>query len=223
MPIGIPLAHSDPLVSIETIEGKASEITLTLPGGMRQVAATKGEIPKGTKIETTKASGIRLRYAEGSEIKVGHDTELTLEATQPGEISSSLENGHLRAFVMKASPSSATQEKPRFWVRTKTSTMGVRGTDFTVDTDRVSKSVHVLTLEGVVDVAQDAKDFESGKVQRVQAGEGLERTSDGSVKRFHFTPGEYDHEKSVRVQQEPASFFARVWAKLKRLAHRVGF
>ena len=57
----------------------------------------------------------------------------------------------------------------KFLVRTKAAVMGVRGTDFAVNTDADGAAAEVHTLEGQVDVAKDDKSLFSGKGMAVKA------------------------------------------------------
>ena len=108
--------------------------------------AKKGmKFPLGSVIKTGKSAKAKLVYANGDQISVG--SESFLKITRSKSMSASLLDlfsGSIRAIVEKKG------NRNRVEVRTKSMTMGVRGTDFYVDAQTASGNSKITVIRGKV-------------------------------------------------------------------------
>lgn len=133
----------------------------------------------------TAGSSARLVYGDGSVMALSTDTEVKLE-DDPLRIVS-LERGTVWGKVEKAgapalsppSPAASPSPRPyRFTLRSRAVVMGVRGTEFLVET-APDGEVTVNTLEGAVDTAPDLPTLFAGKgssvsrFERIRARRGV--------------------------------------------------
>lgn len=151
---------SSPKVAIESIHGAPS---VTVTNGAASDKRSKGAAIEGGDHVKTGAESVRLIYADGSQLLIGKNTDLEVIAPDTGVQWNHLHKGQVRAVVAKPSTSKKLVKSYRFGIRTKSCVSGVRGTDFTVETNEQGDQSTVRTLDGQVDVAKDQPSLLSGK------------------------------------------------------------
>lgn len=149
-----------PAVAIESIQG-ADTVTITHGGSTEQ--KSKGAAIEGGDHVKTGIETVRLIYAGGSQILIGKNTDLEIIVPEVGVQWNYLHRGQVRAVVAKTNKPKKLLNSYHFGIRTKSSVAGVRGTDFTVETDEKGEKSTVHTLDGQVDVAKDQPSLLSGK------------------------------------------------------------
>jgi hypothetical protein len=141
------------------LEDLSGSITLAAQGGKAEARAGDS-LALGDRLETGADSWADLRLCDGSGLRVGENSRFELEAAD--QISSiwswafALSRGLLRASVK--SEESGGQVKLR--VRTPVAALGVRGTEFVVETGEESgTSLHTLDGEVLMGSAKDWEKF----------------------------------------------------------------
>ena len=127
-------------------------------------------IPFWDSVQTSSRSAVKIRYSDGSIVVVGRDTKFQVLPKQEGTQYNKLDWGQVRAQVEKEDKPDPAKP-PRFVIRTKTATMGVRGTDFMVGFDAASGTSELHTIEGVVDLAHQESQVMGGHGVPVTAGQ----------------------------------------------------
>jgi hypothetical protein len=157
------------VIRLDTIEG-AHDITVRR--GQKQLHLKEGETlkPKDEVVTGPKES-VRITFPDGSQFWVGRATTVRVfsgvaEGGHPIQFIHVIE-GAGRVLVRK---SYETTKKIKFVVKTKATTMGVRGTDFVVTAQSSGKEIDLHTLEGSVDAAKDVQSLINHKGISVNGG-----------------------------------------------------
>lgn len=140
------------------------------------------KVSPGTTVITGARSFVRLLFTDNTQLNVGPDTTMKIEATRAGEASLvDLVGGQIRAKVTKDPLLNANDNGPvkeKMVVKTKTAAMGIRGTDFNVSFNRQNNITALITFEGnvamakmVPGVAPMAALHQNNGVQSVRAGQ----------------------------------------------------
>ncbi len=162
--------------TIEAVEG-AGSVRVTRKGKAYQ-GPEGSTLQPGDIVETGAGASTRIVDQGGTEVVIGRSSRYEVLAPKQGAQWGQLSLGHVRAKVQKAA--NASQSKIKFAIRTKSSIMGVRGTDFTVDVAKGGEAI-LHTLEGRVDAAKDEKSLLGGKGIPVPAGEMLRAALSGPL------------------------------------------
>jgi len=126
------LAWADPAATVVQFKGNV----LVIQGDQKVKASNNLKIDEGATIQTMPNSSLKLQMADKSVVDIGAGTSLKLTTAKGGvdkNVDLALEEGKLRAFVRKRKP----HEKGKFTIRTKSATMGVRGTQFLASSVKV--------------------------------------------------------------------------------------
>jgi hypothetical protein len=164
------------LTSLEDIQ---SVMVRNEDGSVRKVSPGEA-LRNGDSFQTGTSGTARISFHEGSEVLVGQDTIVTIgeqyatatPGTSPVMVPEvKVEKGEVRAMVNRESD---IQTRPkaswfRFFVRTPSAVLGVRGTDFVVSVDS-PQNMEVHTLSGEVDAAADPRALRSFQAMAVPAG-----------------------------------------------------
>lgn len=111
----------------------------------------KDEVNPGTSVKTEARSFVKLLFKDNSQINVGPDTTLKLEATKAGDPSLvNLVGGQIRAKVTKDLLQGPGESQEKLLIKTKTAAMGIRGTDFNVSFNQTNGATALVTFEGMV-------------------------------------------------------------------------
>ena len=142
-----------------------TSITLLLALTLTQSAALAADA-KGIKTITTQDKGEKYTFEKtNTVIQVAPHSEVKIDFNSSPE-SIELVSGMARARVQKLAQG-AKSDAPKFILKTKSATMGVRGTDFLGVVTPVLGEAEIIVFEGNVDFAStsDVKD-----VKHVPAG-----------------------------------------------------
>ena len=143
---------------------------------------------------------MQIKYPDGSKVSIGSNSKLVTERGTKAVQSIDLRFGKIHALIHKQE-----SEELHFRIKTKTATMGVRGTQFFVDVTPDGKSTtHVIN--GRVDVAKDDKTLVSGKGEHVFHGGFVEAEKDKISETKHFDAAQYL--KAVAAEQPELIAFA---------------
>ncbi len=160
---------------LEGVEGGAP--IEVLRAGTWSPVALNVTVQPGESVRTS-ASAARLVYSDGSAVALSTDTEIKLISGSAREIE--LAHGTVWGKIEKAgreSPKTTTAHPYKFMLRSTSVVMGVRGTEFLVESGARGE-VAVNTLEGTVDTAPDKATLESGhgvpvhRLERIRAQAG---------------------------------------------------
>lgn len=184
---------------IDSVDGDKAVIIFT---DKNERQAKKGDdVQFWDVVQTSRRSSIKLRYPDGSVVVVGRDTKFTVQPKQQGTQYNQLDWGQVRAQVTKEDNPSP-KAPPRFVIRTKTATMGVRGTDFVAGFDAQSGQASLHTIEGTVDMAADESKVMSWQGTPITAGHDASlNTTSQAIAVGSFAPQAYK-EKMKTEQPE---------------------
>lgn len=144
------------------IRGNVHAIT---PDNKRIKLKKNDWLVEGTIVETSKKSFIKLLLVDKSGMNVGPSSKMKIEqfpAGKPGMIS--LLKGQVRTKVQKDHLASKDSKdaKSKFYLKTRTAAMGVRGTDFLTTYNEANQATNTITFEGEVQMVQVSGDAEIG-------------------------------------------------------------
>jgi len=172
--IGLALVFSRTVVHAESTEiGKLNAAAVgvygTLPGDESEKLYKNDEVFADQLIETVRRANAHIRFEDDTDLFIGESSTVTLDAfiydpnVGTGEMVVEIGKGLFR-FVTGEMPSEA------YAVLTPTATIGVRGTDFTVDVSD-DGSTTVSVIDGIVSVSPrgggDATSVSAGEVAAV--------------------------------------------------------
>ncbi len=186
------------LAKIESIESAMGHKTIMLLKGIQLREARVGdEVYAGERIRTEEGTKAILVYADGSKVTVLPKTDLEIEALDKNRVQSSfLRSGNIQGEVKKetavaeapkgtssavnpGAPLVAPKKKLHFFIKTKTATMGVRGTQFVAAFSEAAGLAQFHTLEGTIEVGKSASSLLSGTGTPVEAGQFVQATPEG--------------------------------------------
>ncbi len=180
LPLLLPLfsagssAWAEPVAKIEAVFGEGAVQVRTTKGTAN--AAVGRELAVGDRIVTGAKNSAVLRYQDGTKLDIARETDFKLEDSEKGTQWNRLKLGEVHASVTKQT--GGALKKPRFVIRTKSMTMGVRGTEFVLGADS-SGVAQLHTLEGAVDAAPNELALMSGKGVSVPAGNAISADRSG--------------------------------------------
>lgn len=118
---------------------------------------------------TTGSKGVAtIRFGDGTEITVGHDSEFVVQRWKQRRILANDAAFELVRGAFRAVTGAITRRDHRFKVKTAIATVGVRGTDFWGGTTISDNALDVIMLEGKGVYVEN----EAGRVELGTAGSG---------------------------------------------------
>lgn len=163
---------------VEKVRGTA---TLLVPGSVLARKISEGDkLKEDSSIVTGRGSFIRVRFIDNSVLSLGPESKAVIVQVDQKEPSVvSLLKGKMRASVQ---PNAEGKEK--FYVKTRTAAMGVRGTEFQSIYNPENKITNLLTYSGEVamvktddtqllDVEKEYVRDENGSLQVSQVVKGV--------------------------------------------------
>ena len=155
------------LTPIATVVKMRGTVTKLMPGAMEATALLEGDkLPEDTSIVTSAKSFVKIKFSDNSELNMGPESKIVI--SEMGESSVgiiSLLKGRIRTEVEKSNKAEE-QTKNKFYIRTRTAAMGVRGTDFQTIYNPENRMTSLLTYNGSVAMAKidetTHKRFEEG-------------------------------------------------------------
>ncbi len=164
-------AANEPIATVVKIRGT---VTKLLPGALEATTVVSDDkFPEDTSIVTGPKSFIKIKFIDNSELNMGPESKIVISEMgmeTPGIIS--LLKGRIRTEVQKSNVP-GEQTKNKFYIRTRTAAMGVRGTDFQTIYNPDNRVTSLLTYKGAVAMAKidetTHKRFEEGTTQIVRS------------------------------------------------------
>jgi len=152
-------------VAAQTADGNAVQLN----EGDEILAGTDLHLSKDQSVTVSTDTGMNVVADQGAKVKVSNDDDgVPLFEVALGEV---------RAFLSPTEPKPAVPA-PRLRVTTPGAVVGVRGTDFVVNSAQGGTDVH--TLEGTVEVAGSREDLKAGRTTPLGQGEGVEGVHAGA-------------------------------------------
>lgn len=144
-----------PIAKVLRVRGN---VTILPPHSMKARKLKKGEMLLKDSSVLVKGSGFtKISFINKSILTVGPNSKAVIEMDLEDKTSLvSVISGKIRAKVNKDKKGKLQDKK--FLVKTRSATMGVRGTDFQVVYEPKSKRTSLLTYEGRVDIAKPQKE-----------------------------------------------------------------
>jgi hypothetical protein len=153
----------------------------------KNISAEEGDSLKDNdRVETGAQSSARIAYPDGSALILGRQSTLEIESPLNGAPASKLLSGMVQAVIEK-SKTTGTQASGshKFFISTPSGVVGVRGTQFIVEFSEAKNVTEMHALSGVVDMARDPKELESGNGVSIHESEVI---SAGKDDMSHPTP-----------------------------------
>lgn len=151
--ISLPsLAASPPIASVIKIRGS---VTKLLPGALEATVVSEGDkLQEDTSVVTGAKSFVKIKFIDQSELNMGPESKIVISEMKPDSAGViSLLKGRIRTEVEKATKEE-DQVKNKFYIRTRTAAMGVRGTDFQTIYNPDNRMTSLLTYKGAVALAK---------------------------------------------------------------------
>lgn len=188
-----------PIAQVYRVFGKVTQLR---PGDLiarRVVAGDK--IPVDTSIVTGKKSFAQILYFNGGSVNVGPKSKVLITQTakrKQGVVG--LLKGKIRSNYQD--PSVRKSKNLKFFIRTKSAAMGVRGTDFQTIYNPENQVTNLLTFEGEVSMARIEPTFnkKSKKTRRKSA-----RSKRRKVKQSIYRKSIDDVEVDIEIEEEEFS------------------
>lgn len=145
------------IAEVILLRGEATQLS---PGAHLARTVAKGDkFIEDTSIVTGPKSFLKIKFIDNSEMNVGPESKIVIaemKKDSPGVIS--LLKGRIRTEVKKEEQSNGN----KFFIKTRTAAMGVRGTDFQTIYNPDNKMTSLLTYRGEVAMAHvDEKTYEA--------------------------------------------------------------
>ncbi|MBP9679913.1 MAG: FecR domain-containing protein [Bacteriovorax sp.] len=171
-------AKPTPIAEVVKIRGEATELS---PGSkMARNVVLGDKFIEDTSVLTGPKSFLKMRFIDGSEMNLGPESKIIISEMKQNSVGIiSLLKGRIRTEVQK----DANPTGNKFFVKTRTAAMGVRGTDFQTIYNPDNKMTSLLTYKGEVALAKvDEKTFE--KIQNAAQKEVVrnEQTNSPEIK-----------------------------------------
>jgi len=134
------------------------EISILRPRTLKAIPLTNGmSLSEDSSILSGEKSFARIKFSDGSILNIGPESKLVVKIHKPnGKTLLSLLKGRIRATVNKSKKGAPN----KFFIKTKTAALGVRGTDFQTTFDPASGRTSLLTYEGSVAIKKVRPSFE---------------------------------------------------------------
>jgi hypothetical protein len=164
--------------------------TLTLSAGIGHISAMRGDVTidrggqkipvsKGFEIQekdtifTTKKSKAQLKFKDNTVIRVGRNAEFKIEEYLYDKSNNSKAKFKAKnGFFSAVTGGIGKVAKDRFKLKTKTSTIGIRGTHFqgTVDDSKGEEEIACLRGAITVEIAGELLDVQAGEIMSIKDG-----------------------------------------------------
>lgn len=145
----------------------------------RKYLAVNDRIFPQDQIVTIENEAVGLKGQDGSDWVVTSNSVVEVSVIEGADRSLTLKKGKLLGDIPKKSLLPATAKPYRIFIRTKTATMGIRGTQIVAESFEEEKHSRFYVLDGAVDIAKDAMDFMTKNFVVAQAGQLVETAGEG--------------------------------------------
>lgn len=203
------LADDAPI--LETIEGGGETFSIQR-NGETVVIEAGDEILEGDKIQTSDES-VTLSYPDQTSLTLSENSVIKINPTNEySDRNVELEQGTIHSKV-----TSGVSAKPfKMIIRGGYATMGVRGTEFTVESDSQNSALDVHTLEGTVEAAENETELTQQKGTRIEALKSLHAKRGQAFEKREFRREEFmqrfqqRHPRFMKQVQKPRRPFAQL-------------
>ncbi|OFZ83410.1 MAG: hypothetical protein A2583_08555 [Bdellovibrionales bacterium RIFOXYD1_FULL_53_11] len=134
---------------IVLLKGKAYKTV----GGQSVYLKEGDAVDQGMQLTTMPASALKIMLQDKSQLSIGPDSSMRLDGTLASIPAISLVKGQLRAKI-----EASNRQKIKFILRTKSATMGVRGTEFQTVFNQQNNITAVVTMEGSVAMVKNTNE-----------------------------------------------------------------
>lgn len=139
-----------PIATVVKVRGTVSKL---LPGALEATLVKIGDkLVEDTSVLTGTKSFIQIKFIDKTELKMGPESKIVISEmkadSKVGIIS--LLKGRIRAEVEKAHKAEEAASQNKFYIRTRTAALGVRGTDFQTIYNPDNRLTSLLTYKGAV-------------------------------------------------------------------------
>ena len=139
-----------PIASVVKVRGTVSKL---LPGAIEATLVNVGDkLGEDTSVLTGPKSFVQIKFIDKTELKMGPESKIVISEMKPESTGGiiSLLKGRIRAEVEKANKDEDQASKNKFYIRTRTAALGVRGTDFQTIYNPDNRMTSLLTYKGAV-------------------------------------------------------------------------
>lgn len=138
----------------------------------------------GSTIRTGATHAVSLTYPDQSIVTIDKNSRYIVVEKRGDSQINQLDYGQVHGVIETNSKSVAEKtgtppRPPKFLIRSKTVTMGVRGTEFLMGVDPFGLKAKIFTLNGTVDVATSETNLISGKVTPLKSGKFISSSEKG--------------------------------------------
>lgn len=139
-------ANKNAIAFVEMLKGRATQLP---PHSESAKALQVGDsLLEDTSILTDERSFVRIKFNDGSLMNIGSSSKVVLVEMTKNEVSLiSLLKGKVRTKVTKEAEG---EGENKFFIKTRSAALGVRGTDFQATYNPDNKLTSLVTLEGEV-------------------------------------------------------------------------
>lgn len=158
------------VATVLKVKGKAKAV---LTNGKEFELTEEKMLPEGTQLITSEKSFVKLVFIDKSTINLGPLSSMRIQAFPKKDAGIiNLLRGQIRAEVTKNYMDIEDKNKSKLYIYTKTSAMGVRGTDFQVNYNPANQNSSLIVFEGKVamahiDRAQINEEFIQNKLEAI--------------------------------------------------------
>lgn len=166
------------IAEVVKLRGEATQLS---PGAhMARAVALGDKFIEDTSIVTGPKSFLKIKFIDKSEMNVGPESKIVIAEMKTDSVGViSLLKGRIRTEVKKDANSTGN----KFFIKTRTAAMGVRGTDFQTIYNPDNKMTSLLTYRGEVAMAHvDEKTYEKLEEAPAREVERNEITKDPLIK-----------------------------------------
>lgn len=143
-----PLFANTPIGKVSVLKGSATVLNI---GHREAEVVSKGmTVFKDSSFVTDDKSFVLIVLNDNSKITIGPKSQLNIDISQDKKSTISLLKGNIRTQVEK----SKNLEENKFFIKTRTAALGVRGTDFQTVYNPENKVTNLLTFDGRVAIAK---------------------------------------------------------------------
>ena len=166
IPVAAPLKATKLVSNVIVGQATTSATTpISIQGPQARTFNSSGPVYKGDVINSASGQTIKVTFTDQSEIWIAPQTNFSIQEFKvtpaKREALFHVEVGSVRALVQRRS-----SEKVNVIIHTRSATMGVRGTEFFVQTDKNQKT-SLYTLDGSVAIAKSVKALNDAKSTRL--------------------------------------------------------
>ena len=140
----------NPIAEVIKIRGEVTQ--LSIGSRFARVVVLGDKFLEDTSIVTGPKSFVKIKFIDSSEMNIGPDSKIIISEMKKDSVGIiSLLKGRIRTEVQK------NNEKPKenkFFIKTRTAALGVRGTDFQTIFNPENKTTSLLTFHGEVAMAK---------------------------------------------------------------------